>query len=399
MPDRCSFKRWFSLRKCEVGVLKRKNGRQLWILLGSKFSLLFGFLTAVVLTTSASQSVAIRFQSEDDGGSRRTIYPEAVKNVVHRSDELMSLAGQSHLAALFPYLELTDLVKGRKAAAGSVGASPFLNFLNQAAELIVAQSPIDLQLQLRKMYFAGESIQVTDEVWRSSNGGRHVRGALLYGNNISVEIVAGLENSPGLQKLHRLIAMIEIGQAYAARDVNRGAEFRLYFPVLDMLNKIVSALFVDEVLKKMGTETLRQELAKVEAVETVKASLEFDFLGRGYMYSKSMSWSMENPELRGSKLVEWVRELRALRDQRARLIKGVSSYNEKVEALVRQDLLAQTSDRYFQIARTARSNGDEKTFRIASELMVSRGTAMLGPSGPSQSCERSFVPAGPLLKN
>jgi hypothetical protein len=405
---RCSFKRWFSLRKYEVDIVKRKNGHQLWILRGSKFSFLFGFLTGLALTIAAAQSMAISFQSEDEGGSRRTIYPEAVKNVVHRSDELKSLAGQSHLAAIFPYLELTDLVKGRKAASGSVGASPFLNYLNQAAELIVAQSPIEIQLQLRKMYFAGESIQVTDEVWRNSNGGRHVRGVLLSGNGISVEIVSGLENSPGLQRLHRLIAMIEIGQAYAARDVNRGAEYRLYFPVLDMLNKIVTSLFVDEVLKKMGTDTIRQELANLQAVETVKASLELDFLGPGYMHSKFVSWLMENPELRGPKLLEWVRELRTMREQRARLINGLSGYNEKVEALVRKDILAQPSDRYFQLARVARSSGDEKTFRIASELMVSRGTG-LGPSGPSpggpspvghvplapQSCERSFVQTRP----
>jgi hypothetical protein len=391
-----------------VNCVKRKNGQQLWNLLGSKFSLLFSFLTVITLTIVTSQSMAVRFQSEDDGGSRRTIYPEAVKNVVQRSDELKALAAQTHLAALFPYLELTELVKGRNPVLGTAVGSPFLNFLNLSAELIVAQSPTEIQLPLRRMYFSGESIHVTDEVWRSSNGGRHVRGVLLSGNNISVEMVAGLDNSSGLQKLHRLIAMIEIGQAYTARDLNRGADYRLYFPVLDMLNKIVTSLFVDEVLRKMGTETIRQEMAKVEAVETVKASLEYDFLGRGYMHSKSMAWSMENPELRGPKLVEWVRELRTMRDQRARLIKGLSEYNEKMEALVRQDLLTQPHDRYFQLARVARGSGDEKTFRIASELMVSRGAGSV-PSGPSpggprpvglspvppQSCERSFAPNGP----
>ncbi|MDZ4081955.1 MAG: hypothetical protein U1E10_03385, partial [Bdellovibrionales bacterium] len=336
----------------------------------------------------------IRFQSEEEGGFRRTLYPEAVKNVVQRTDELKALAAQSHLGALFPYLELTDLVKGRQAQSGLPATAPFLNFLNQAAELIVAQSPPELQLPLRRMYFAGESIEVSDSVWRNSNGSRHVRGDLLSGNAISVEIVSGLENSPGLQKLHRLIAMIEIGQAHTAREMNRGADYRLYFPVLDMLNKIVTSLFVDETLKKMGTEVIRQELAKVEGPETVKASLDFDFLGRGYMHSKSMSWAIENPELRGPQLVEWVRDLRVMRDQKAKSIKGLSSYNEKVEALVRQDLLNQSRDKYFQLAREARSSGDEKSFRILSELMVRRGAGPApvepGPSGPGPSCETSF---------
>lgn len=384
--------------------LRRIFGRVRKFLPGTKCSRVLVFLTALAVTVSGSLSMAIRFQSEEGGGYRRTLYPEAVKNVVQRTDELKVLASQSHLGALFPYLELTDFVKGRQAQWGAAVGSPFLNFLNQSADLIVAQSPQGLQLSLRKMYFAGESVRVTDDVWRQSNGGRHVRGLLLSGNEISVEIVAGLENSPGLQKLHRLIAMIEIGQAYTAREVNQGSDYRLYFPVLDMLNKIVTALFVDEVIKKMGNETIRQELAKAEMAETVKASLENDFLGRGYMHSKSISWTMENTELRGPQLVEWVRDLRALRDQRARLIKGLSSYHEKVEVLVRLDLVSQPRDRYFQLARAARNSGDDKTFRIASELMTSQGNGSNSggsppPAGASAlngpSCERSFVPTRP----
>jgi hypothetical protein len=372
-----------------VTIFKRKKGIRRRFLPGFKNSLLFGILTDFVLTVAGSPSLAIRFQSEDEGGFRRTVYPEAIKNVVHRADELKSLAGQSHLAALFPYLELTDLVKRQPVKAGATASSPLINFLNQSADLIVAQSPEDIQMPLRRMYFSGESVRVTDSVWREADGGRHVRGLLLSGNAISVEIVSGLEDTPGLQKLHRLIAMIEIGQAYAAREANRGADYRLYFPVLDMLNKIVGALFVDEVLKKMGTDSIRQELVRVDAVETVKASLEYDFLGRGYLYSKSISWALQNPELRGPQLAEWVRELRLMRDQKARSINGLSSYSEKVEAIIRQDLLSQPSDKYFQLARAARSAGDEKTFRIVSDLMVGRSTGA-EPSGQGPSCERSF---------
>lgn len=363
-----------------------------------KFSLLFSFLTVGVLVFSGSVSLAVRFQSEDDGGVRRIMYPEAVKNVVHRGEELKSLARKSHLAAVFPYLELTDLVKGQKQPGS--GSSAVVRFLNESAELIVAQSPEELQMSLRRMYFYGDSVIESGSLWKDSNGSRYVRGQLLSGSAFQVEVVPGLENSPALMKIHRIIAMIEIGQAHIARAENRHADYRLYFPVLDMLNKIVSGLFVEEVLKKMGTEAIRQEIATVDTTESVKESLATDFLGRGYMHSKSMSWIMENFELRGPQLVEWVRDIREQRTLRARQITGLSKYAQQLETLIRGLLSAMPATEYFNLARLAKASGDEKTFRIARELMVTNGSGSgggpsrgpsIGPAPGGPSCERSFV--------
>ncbi len=366
--------------------VKLKSGIGLYIL---------SYLLLGLLSLLGSSASAVRFQTEDDGGTRRTLYPEAVKNVVKRSDELKALAAMTPLAALFPYLELTDYVKGRKSAnplqAAKTSTSPFTGFLNEAAEILVAQSPSELQMPLRRMYYYGESVQESETLWRDSNGARHVRGSLLAGNLISVEIISGLNNSPNITKLHRLIAMIEIGQSYYAREMYSGSDYRLYFPVLDMLNKIVTGLFVDEVLTKMGTEAIRSEIELIKVAETVKASLQSDLLGRGYLQAKAMSWSMENYELRGSILVDWVRELRQMRDSKAKAIKGLSAIHEKIDALVRQELLTQEPERYFQLAGRARANGDDRGFRIASQLMVNRSTLPGSGPGSGPNCERSFI--------
>ncbi len=354
------------------------SGRFSWF---SRLSTVLTLLAVFLASHFVSSAYAVRFPMEEDGnGVRRTVYPEAVKNVVHRSPEVMQFISVAPLAANFPYLHLTDFVKQ---------GSGLGNYLATTAETLIAQAPEELRLPLRQMYFEGRGVAETSEIWRVEAGRRFQRASYSTSDgetSVRVEIIEGLKESPLIRQTILLTSIVEIVQQAAAASHFQARESRLYFPVLDMVTKITTALLLEETLGRMGNRALLEEASKYEGNPALRSTLMEKFAG-AQMSVHSMDWVMENRELRSDLLIEWVNAARAKRDIQNKAIKGLSQIDAVMDPLVRLELateLEKAPGRQFELTRRAREQGDRRKARLLMGQIV-----VVGGAGQ---CDLAFRP-------
>lgn len=352
--------------------------RNFWI---SRVSTVSTVLAVLFISHFSVPAFGVRFQMEEDGmGVRRTVYPEAVRNVSQRSSEVLQFLSAAPLAANFPYLHLTDLVKQ---------GSAYNNYLATTAEVLISQAPEELRLPLRQMYFEGRGVVETPEVWRVNSGRRLQRASFSVNEGearVHVETVEGLKDSPLIRQTVRLMSIIEITQQAAAVRHFPAQDSRLYFPVLDMVTKITTALFMEETIGRMGNQALVEEASRYEGNPALRSTLVEHFSG-AQMNVHAMDWVMENRELKGDLLLEWVNKAREKRDLQNRSIKGLSQVDVIMDQLVRLELateLERSPGRQFEMTRKAREQGDRRKSRLLVGQVV-----VIGGAGR---CDLAFRP-------
>jgi hypothetical protein len=345
-----------------------------------KFSHLLHGLTAAMLLATPINSFGIRFNMEDDGfGRQRTVYPEAVKNVSKRSEEVKDLIKASPLAANFPYLHLTDRVKKEGGLE---------RYLSLTAEIVISQAEARLQLPLRKFYFEGTGSFEQEDIFRSS-GGRRLYRAILKSQTsepeIHFQVISGIKSDSLVMRLLKLMAVSDISHQAVARRIFPHYEARLFYPVEDMVSKIVGALLIEEVLARMGHDMIIDEISKLDLNAALRATL-LETFGRSHLRSQSLIWYTENPEVRAEQLDEWISLARQQRSSKSAAILGLSSIDRDMDTLVNSEIsaeLAKHPGHQFLLARVARDRGDSRKLHLLkSHFLVIQN---------DKSCEVSFI--------
>lgn len=346
-----------------------------------KVSRLSTFLTILAISLVVVPTYGIRFNMEDDGsGRQRTVYPEAVRNVAKRSEEVQALMKAAPLAGNFPYLHLTDLVKREDGLR---------TYLSVTAEVLISQAATDLQLPLRRMYFEGLGIVESSDVWNASGGRRLYRATLTDIRSplpIRLEVIPGIQTDSNVLRLIKIMAIAEVTHQEFARRHFATDELRLIFPVVDMVSKIASALLIEETFERMGVERLQSEIARFDMNAAMRATLAETF-SRSHLQSQAMNWLVENYEIRSEQLKDWVQLARQQRDLRNRSITGLSSIDTQMDRLVSVELSAELErdpGRQFQIARLAKEQGDQRKLKLLKSQfrVISSGNR----------CELAFLP-------
>lgn len=347
----------------------------------SRVTKILTVLTVFLLFPFSQSAFGVRFQMEEDAmGGRRTVYPEAVRNVAQRSSEVLQFLAVAPLAANFSYLHLTELVKQGAA---------YNNYLAATAEVLISQAPEELRLPLRQMYFEGRGVVETPDVWRTALGRKFQRSYYSFVDGearVHVETIEGLKDSPLIRQVIRLTSIVEILQQSAATRHFPRQEARLYFPVLDIVTKITTSLFLEETIERMGNKALLDEALRYQGNEALRSTLVEKF-GSDQLKVHSMDWVMENRELRSELLVEWVNAARLKREIQNKQIKGLSSVDSMMDQLVRLELaneLERAPGRQFELTRRAREQGDRRKSRLLMGQLIVRGGA--------GSCDLAFRP-------
>jgi hypothetical protein len=346
-----------------------------------KISRLSTILTALAISLFVAPSYGIRFNMEDDGsGRQRTVYPEAVRNVAKRSEEVQALIKASPLAGNFPYLHLTDLVKREDSLKA---------YLSVTAEVLISQAEPDLQLPLRKMYFEGIGVVESSDVWVALGGRRLFRATLAHAGSpfpVRLEVIPGIEQSSHVMRLIKLMAIAEVIHNEFAKRYFATKELRLIFPVVDMVSKIASALLIEETLDRMGVERLQSEIARFEINSAMRATL-FETFSRSHLQTQAKSWLLENFEIRSQQLKDWVELARQQRGLRNKSITGLSSIDSQMDRLVNLELSAEMErdpGRQFLMARMAKEQGDERKLNL-----IKSQFRIISAGGR---CDLAFVP-------
>lgn len=300
---------------------------------------------------------AVRFNVDGDPRA----YPQAVAGLETRDQEVMDLILAVPLAANFPFLALTD---------GSKGPNSFDYYLNTTAEVMISHAPLELQLQLRKMYFESFEVVENPNLWRESGGSKVFKSTVYTDHGhpkIRIEISAGLENAPTLKKLLKLLAIVEAINTAVALKMYGGADYRLYHYVLHAVNNISTGLLMNELIRNTTLGNLNAEIAAFNGPESIRATFE-ELLVTNQLQLKMAEIKREHYQLKLDTIQKWVDFALIQRDQKSRAIKGLSRIDHMMDELVTFDILANDSEDRFTKIRRAAAQGDARAVRLLKSL-------------------------------
>lgn len=323
------------------------------------FGPLFSLCT-LLITLTTPNIWAVRFQTENYGDGPKVQYP-AQKGLDARESEIFDFAKRSHLAAVFAYAHLTSDVTSAKNPASA--------FIDLSVDLILANSPKQIQAPLRRMYYYNENLKYSDVLSRDSLGQSYHKVLPLGPDRFEVFIESELTKTETLLKLYKLMAVIELSHWAIAFEKISPSETRLIYPVVDIVSKISSALYVIDLANKMGLDFIIQELQSSNMRPYIKSALERDFIRPDYMRFHAVEWSFQYEGTSIELLSRLTNELHALRLRKSQDIKGLSAPTQALQEQVRLDLIERTHNHdLFTLAREAKSQGDRMTLGLLSQL-------------------------------
>lgn len=325
---------------------------------------------------SSIYAAAVRFG--DDGNGRS--YPDAVAGLEHRSHEVESFIPVVPLAANFPFLHLADHTKN---------ANGFQNYLDSTAEVMISQAPEELRRQLRKMYFEGQNLSESNELWRATGGQRLLKATVFFANGLprfQVETVEGINSLPTLKKFLRVLAIVEIVNASIAYHHFSKREYRLYHHVLNAVNQITLGLLVEEILRNTNLGSLQNEIAHFTGPENIRSALE-ELIEKNQLQNKMVEIKRENYRVKVEDIAKWIELARFHRHQKCRAITGLSQMDRTMDQIVNQEILEMEqfeSANKFRLIRDATMRGDQRMAR----LLKSSGSLLV--SGGQNRCDSIF---------
>jgi len=319
-----------------------------------------------VFVFTSQQALAVWFGTEDWGDGPKTQYPSQVKEIGQRESELLNLATRVQLGAHFRYLELTQMVKQDK--------SPIDRYIHEVVDTILAQTHPNLQIPLRRFFYHEEGSEFPADFFKHSNGNYYFRVIPQAGGQFTVSFDPEVKKTQLIYKLYRLMAVLELSHWSQAIGFKFEGDYRNQFPVVDLLNKIASALLVQELLSKMGTHQILAEINSSDISSGFKDLLRRDFLTPNYLQNQYMNWIMMYDGVNADKLVEWVHKIFEIRNKKSAAITSPQGLKGPLYQRIEHDLVNRAQDvNPFLLAHQARKVGDTVSLKYLSHLTVVTG--------------------------
>lgn len=347
-------------------------------------SLVFGVLAVTTaFALFASPVRAVRFGNEDDdrgdpsGGMAHTPtqafpQPSAGASLESRAQELLAMAKNSSLAALISNLSLFGSVINAGAQSPRLPEQRAIVFLDRAADVLAAQFPGELGLELRQMYFYREHLSESPTLWMETDGHSLVRTRIGDARNFQVEVSTLLHETPVLQKIHRLIAMVEVGQSVTVMNQHPHVPYRSLAPIVEGMNQITSWLLVEELLMQFDPRLVENEIRQASLDPSLKSALIDTFTAHDYLDQKALEWMLVHRQqgaLSGKgALVEWVKSIREMRKDKALRLGSEESLTARLVRALRRKAGLTDRGELFRLASEARAAGDERTSAVIREL-------------------------------